>query len=51
MKFFNWFYRENFFIIFTLVWWWVALIYLILKPIEKINTGSGVKMSDLQSKQ
>ena len=51
MKFFNWFYRENFFIIFVLVWWWVALIYLILKPIEKINTGSSVKRGDLQSKQ
>jgi len=39
MKFFGWFFRENFFIIFMLVWWFVAAIYLILKPVEKINTG------------
>ena len=51
MYFFSWFYRKNFFIIWMLVWWWVALIYLILKPVEKINLGPDVKRADLSAKQ
>ena len=51
MYFFKWFFRGNVFVIWVLVWWWIALIYLILKPVEKINLGSTVKRADLGSKQ
>jgi len=51
MYFFSWFFTSNFFVIWVLVWWWIALIYLILKPVEKINLGAQVKRADLGSKQ
>lgn len=51
MYIFSWFYEKNFFIIWMLVWWFIALIYLILKPVEKINLGPDVKRADLSAKQ
>ena len=51
MMFFGWFFKENWFIIWTLVWWFIALIYLILMPTEKIYLGPNVKQADLASKQ
>ena len=47
----NWFFRSNFFVIWLLIWWFIALIYLILKPVEKINLGESVKKADLNAKQ
>ena len=51
MYFFNWFYDRNFFVIWLIVWWFIALIYFILKPYEKIYLGTQVKRADLGSKQ
>lgn len=51
MYFFNWFFRNNFFVLWMLIWWFVAFIYLMLRPTEKIYLGSTVKRADLGSKQ
>lgn len=34
-----------------MVWWGVALLYMILKPVDKINLGPDVKRADLSSRQ
>ena len=51
MYFFGWFFQSNFFIVWTMVWWGISLIYLILKPLDKINLGPDVKRADLSSRQ
>ena len=51
MMFFGWFFQQNFFVIWVTVWWFIALIYFILKPTEKIYIGDDVKHKDLSSKQ
>ena len=51
MYFFNWFFRGNFFVIWMIVWWFIAGIYLILRPMEKMQLGLKVKRADLGSKQ
>jgi len=40
-------FRKNFFIVWSIVWWFIALIYFILKPTEKINLGVQHKRADL----
>ena len=50
MYFFSYFYKNNVFIIFAIIWWFISLIYLILKPIEKMNLGSTIKRADLSQK-
>lgn len=50
MYFFSWFFRNNVFVIWLLVWWFIAFIYLMLRPTEKIYLGSTVKRADLGSK-
>lgn len=39
MMFFGWLFERNFFVLWMIVWWWIALIYFILKPEEKIYLG------------
>ena len=51
MYLFRWFWERNFFIVWIVVWWFISLIYFILKPIEKIDLGNQVKRADLGSKQ
>lgn len=51
MQFFRWFYQNNFFVLWIIIWWFITLIYLVLKPTEKINLGSTIKRADLGSKQ
>ena len=46
----KWFYEKNFFIVWMIVWWFISLIYFILKPIEKIDLGNQVKRADLGAK-
>ena len=46
----GWFYEKNFFIVWLIVWWFISLIYFILKPIEKIDLGNQVKRADLGAK-
>ena len=51
MMLFRWFWEKNFFVVWMIVWWFISLIYFILKPIEKIDLGNQVKRADLGSKQ
>ena len=51
MYFFSWFFQNNVFVIWLIVWWFIAFIYLMLRPTEKIYLGSTVKRADLGSKQ
>ena len=51
MEFYSWVFTRNFFIVWAIVWWFIAFIYFCLKPIEKINLGIQVKKGDLSSKQ
>ena len=51
MWLFKWFWEKNFFIVWMIVWWFIALIYFILKPVEKIDLGNHVTRADLGSKQ
>ena len=51
MWLFKWFWEKNFFIVWMIVWWFLILIYFILRPIEKIDLGDQVKRADLGSKQ
>jgi hypothetical protein len=51
MQFYSWVFTRNFFIVWAIVWWFIAFIYFCLKPIEKINLGIQVKKGDLSSKQ
>ena len=47
----TWFFDKNFFIVWAGVWWFIAFIYFCLKPYEKIDLGSGLKLSDLSAKK
>lgn len=40
MSFFGRFFTLNVIYVITIIWWFIALIYFILKPIEKINVGN-----------
>ena len=51
MQIWSWLYTHNFFIVWMIVWWFIAFIYFCLKPVEKIDLGMGTKKADLQSKQ
>jgi len=50
MEFFGWMINSNFWVDFMIAWWFVGLIYFILKPFEKINLGNNVKRADLAAK-
>lgn len=50
MYFFGPIFASEVFYVMIVVWWFIALIYLILKPIEKINLGNQVKRADLSAK-
>ena len=50
MMFFGWMINKNFWVIFMIVWWFIFVIYFILKPFEKINLGNLVKRADLAAK-
>ena len=51
MQFFGWFFQRNFFVVWTITWWYISLVYFILKPYEKIQLDGKVKRSDLGSNQ
>lgn len=51
MNYITWVWTHNFFIIWAIVWWFVAFIYFCLKPVEKMELGFGTKKADLSSKQ
>jgi len=50
LSIFKWFWENNIFIVWIIVWWFISLIYFILKPTEKIDLGNKVKRADLGSK-
>ena len=50
MVLFRWFWEKNFFIIWMIVWYFISLIYFILKPYEKIEVGNQLKRADLAAK-
>lgn len=50
MQGYSWVFTHNFFITWSIVWWFIAFVYFCLKPIEKINLGIQVKKTDLSSK-
>lgn len=50
MVLFSWFWEKNFFIIWMIVWYFISLIYFILKPYEKIEVGNQLKRADLAAK-
>ena len=47
---FKWFWERNFFIVWMIVWYFISLIYFILKPVEKIEVGNQLKRADLAAK-
>ena len=47
---FRWFWERNFFIVWMIVWYFISLIYFILKPYEKIEVGNQLKRADLGAK-
>jgi hypothetical protein len=51
MRFFGALFTSGVLEIWIISWWFIALVYLILKPIEKIDTGMKVKRADLSAKQ
>ena len=50
MYFFGRLFKSSFFTTFLLVWWFIAFIYFVLKPVEKIDLGNKVKRADLEAK-
>ena len=50
MLFFGWMINKYFWINFMLAFWFLFVIYFILKPFEKINLGSNIKRADLAAK-
>ena len=46
----GWFFQYNFFVVWTIVWWFLVFIYFVLKPYEKVYLGWGIKHSDVNSK-
>ena len=51
MNYISWVFVNNFFIIWAIVWWFIAFIYFCLEPVEKMELGIGAKRADLSSKQ
>jgi hypothetical protein len=49
MKGLSYLWTENFFIIWLVIWWFIALIYLVLKPKEKLEIGEQFKKQDLSA--
>ena len=48
---FRWFWEKHIFIVLMILWWFISLIYFILRPIEKINLRIEDKRADLGSRQ
>ena len=47
MYFFNQIFQSGLLYIFVIAWWFISLLYFILKPYEKIDIGSTIKRADL----
>ena len=50
MYFFGRLFNSSLFTTFLLVWWFIAFIYFVLKPVEKVDLGNKVKRADLEAK-